>query len=632
MFNAPGRLGRIGVTAKRRAAPVAGAILLIVAGQSNARKAGTSTVSPPARYTSPTNAYVWQVSGAAPVAYIADTNSGHEGDDSTWGSEAEVIYQMRANGETRDIYVVHQAVNGQALDPSSAGTWYPDISGSNFNALETQVANLRAWLAANASYASLTEYILWNQGENDASDATRAANYADNFTAFLTAFRSRISSGYFIAERIRPLGYGTPPDTTSTVGYDGAYKVREAQLAGILADGNGTAISTDFADNFSEIHPTEPATWDSTSWTTQCGLRCYAAIMGTYTATYGNIFDAVPDAMVFADSDGTAGSVITSNEVQVSGIERRALVDLPAGVEARVRNDNNSLHTDWTSTDTYVDKYQRLTLRATAPTAGTTDTHTVTVGGVACTWELSGTAASSYEAETDAFIAKLATEGGASFTTPQKDALDAFYVTAKASTWWAKLVTMRFRFNSEIANRIEMRDQATMAVQGAPANLMPWVSGEGYKPNANGQYINLQVNPSTQTTQNSVGLGFYLETTSTSANYDIYGSSTLGLRVLTASARGQTHSANISFTATYAAGFYHLNRSGASANQFYGPAGTSLGTSSAASSTPTATSFSIGSTGITADRAVGAVWLSASLDAAEVLSFRNALVTLRSAF
>jgi hypothetical protein len=177
-------------------------ILLIVAGQSNSKKFGTTDLTPDVKYTTLTNAYMYVHASTSFVAYNCSVNS--DAGTNCWGSEAEFIRQANINYPGRPVYVVKFNTNGTQLAMDGSNDWSPVSTGEQFESLETRVTGARAWLASH-SVTIGSEVVSWNQGESDANDATRAAAYKANFDAFLVAFRARISAtALFVVERIRP--------------------------------------------------------------------------------------------------------------------------------------------------------------------------------------------------------------------------------------------------------------------------------------------------------------------------------------------------------------------------------------------------------------------------------------------
>lgn len=214
-------------------------LLLIIAGQSNADKQGTSGITPPARYGNLSDVEIWNPAAGIFEAYAPGTNAG---DDSrnAWGSEAEFAHQLREAGDTRPIRVVKRAQGGTGLEAEAGrDDWHPVTQTGGrqlFDELEARVT------AARAAIGTTTEDVtIWAQGEYDMAKGF-AGSYAANFGALLSEWRSRISTGLFIVERTRPR-------LDSTTARAGTWIVRQVQLDLALADGNAAVIDTDAATN-----------------------------------------------------------------------------------------------------------------------------------------------------------------------------------------------------------------------------------------------------------------------------------------------------------------------------------------------------------------------------------------------
>ena len=96
-----------------------------------------------------------------------------------------------------DSYLVPCALGGTALDVLGLGeyqgaTWDSATSDSLFDNLVTQITS--AWNYSVALGKNLYPVITWNQGENDAANATMAANYYTNLVAFEADLRTALSS------------------------------------------------------------------------------------------------------------------------------------------------------------------------------------------------------------------------------------------------------------------------------------------------------------------------------------------------------------------------------------------------------------------------------------------------------
>ena len=355
-------------------------LLLIIAGQSNADKQGTSGITLPAKYGNLSDVEIWNPVAGVFEAYAPGTNAG---DDSrnAWGSEAEFAHQLREAGDTRPIRVVKRAQGGTGLEAEAGrDDWHPVTQTGGrqlFDELEARVT------AARAAIGTTTEDVtIWAQGEYDMAKGF-AGSYAANFGALLSEWRSRISTGLFIVERTRPR-------LDSTTARAGTWIVRQVQLDLALADGNAAVIDTDAATNgapFSQLHPNH-------LWCEDCGLRAYRGWRGNYTEFHGDITGAVPAAFALADRTSVAqGAVVTSDVLSPRGFERDTDISITDG-EYRITNPDDTVFADWTAAPGKIHKHQKVQLRITASdSAEMAVVATLTIGGVTGRWSVTTQAA-----------------------------------------------------------------------------------------------------------------------------------------------------------------------------------------------------------------------------------------------
>jgi hypothetical protein len=613
-------------------------VLLIVAGQSNARTSGT-LLATAGRYASLTNAYIWVAGSSAFAAYAAGVNSDSQGDGAVWGSEAEFIYQMNAAQPGRKVYVVKEAENGATIANSGNNAWYPDAPADHFFNLKDQVTAARAALSG----VSYTDYALWCQGEGDSNEADQTAAYYANFhDAFLPAYRSQISTGTFLIERIRPC---IGDDGTGTKTYNRAYTIRAAQEALAAGDATVKIISLDFdPTNFDVIHP---GTTGTPPWAEAKGLRCYAMFDGTYDGTYGAIADTSPSNLSFTDiTDALQSTVTTSTEVTIDGIGCGTAISITGG-EFRIRNRDDTDWSAWGSSSATIHPFQKLALRVTSSASVSTAVNVVvTVGSGSDTWTVT-TAASppSYEDETDAFIAKIAGLGGGTMTTPQAQALDAFYVAAKASAWWAKVKRLYVGgMHDQIASSIDFTDQTTTLTQIGNTGNCTWTLDVGWSAGGNqGCGLDMHADPSALTTQNDICLFYWCPdfslTAGTSSTADIQSSDgTVRTRINEAgSAQTRLHAGSnqTKTSLSTTAGFRAVSRTASTTTKWYKGDGTQDGTTgTTASQAMSATNLYMFAavSGSTAARTLLVSGIATGLSDAEVLGLRDALNTLGGAF
>ena len=629
------RIGE-GTGSEQIVAPAQSAILIMVIGQSNARKAGTSGLSQPARYAGLTDAQIWtpdDPGGAQWATYVVDTNSGHRGDAPNWGSEAEFIYQINQAFPGREVYVIKEAVNGQSLNPDGAGNWYPTTVGSRFEGLEEQVTAAKAELSGRS--ISFSEVVAWNQGEADTDTDAHASAYQANMVFFLQELRSQITTGTFIIERIRPY--------TGDV-YNRTYTIREAQENVRDADSTVRIIDLDFdPTNFSTLHPGE-------TWTEGAGLRVFRRWEGTYDANFTSIDDTTPSNLSFTDvTDVAVSTVITSTEITIEGINRSTAVSVTSG-EYRVRNTDDTDWLDWTSSAGTINPFQKLQIRQTSSASNSTPTSmNITVGTETVEWTITTEASSpTFETETDNFIATLAANSGAAMSGAQSNTLNQLFIDLKAETGLMTAIQAGRLYiggmHDQVAGSIDIGDQTTLLTDhGGAGGSVAWTADDGWScENVNNRGLDLKVNPSTDLSQNDAAIGGWITTASSDTSGDINDNDGVFFARILSTGAGRVkvcNSSNINQSSgTYGSGtgFWHANRSGASAGQIYSAAGTEVDTfTTASTSIAASTSVSFGGsggTGVTSDRVYKAFWVTSSLTAAQVLALRNALNTFFTNF
>ncbi len=619
-------LGRDGGGSPGGALP--SALLLIVAGQSNANKNGTNGATVPSKYSALSDAYIWNPVETRFDAYACGTNSSDAASHATaWGSEAEFVNRLNADHPGLPVYVVKRAVSGSPLAAAAGVDWAP-ASGELFADIAGRVAAARSWLASHDIVVS-HEVTAWAQGEADMTDPDRAAAYAVNFAALLAAWRSDVSSGPFVCERTRLPGHA--PSTIA----DG-YRVREAQHDAIGDDGNARIVDTDFLnDGFTNLHP-------GASWVEGCGARLYAAWRGTYSASYGATEDTVPDAFSIADvTSADISAVVTASPVAITGIERATAVSLTGG-EARVLHPDDTVAVDWTAGPTTINKFQKLQVRQTAAASYETETTiTVSVGGVTDVWGVTtGIESPAYDLDTQAILDRIDDLGSPPLSGAHRAALDVFVLAAKDAGFWNDIaVAYVFAMPSNrAASLINIRNPAgDLATEGGSGS---WSATAGYNPGATaGNFINLRFDPSAHP-QNAVALGAWFSGISANVNYDLRSTAGSGnlfgmFRRNNGDWRFNLNNPNATRTGlTVDPGFYLAARTGASAVSFYGPAGTLIDTATTASGTPAAVDLFLGHpTANPSNDSIAAVLaFGAAIDATRAQAVRDALNALGTAW
>jgi hypothetical protein len=614
--------GRTASGASAGGAPAA--ILLIVAGQSNANKNGTHGVSVPLKYASLSDAWIWNPSETAFEPYVCGGNSSDAGSHPTaWGSEAEFIHLLNGAFPGARTYVVKRAVSGTPLAATVGADWAPS-TGELYGDITDRVAAARAWLAAEDVTLS-HEVTAWAQGEADMTVPADAAAYGTNFAALLAGWRSDISSGLFVCERTRLPGHA--PST-----YASGYQVREAQHDGVNGDGNARLVDTDFLnDGFTDLHP-------GVSWAEGCGARLYAAWRGSYSASYGAIEDTAPASFAIADvTAADPSSLVTSSVVSVSGIERATVASLSGG-QIRVLHPDDTIAVDWTGGPTAINKYQKFQVRQTASASFATETAiTVTIGGVSDGWSVTtGTESPDYDDATQAILDRIADLESPALSGAHAAALDTFVRAAKDADFWddiavAYLLAMP---SDRAAALINVRNPAgTLAAEAGSGS---WSASAGYNPGAAaGNSIDLGFNPSAEP-QNTVALCAWFSGISANASYDFRSTAGSGnlfgmYRRSNGDWRFNLNNANATRTGlTVDPGFYMAARTGSAAISFYGPAWTLIDTATTASGTPAANDLYLGhpTASPSNDAIAAALLFNVAIDATKAQAIRDALNSL----
>ncbi len=619
------------------------AVLVIVAGQSNAQAASTSGATAPAAYATLTDAWMWVNSTGVFAKYAVGANTDDEGTIGNWGSEAEFIRQMNLIYPGRTVYVVKKAVNGSWLAPAVGGnSWSPTQSSGLFRKLETEVAAARTALSlAGVNY---TEVTLFNQGEADTQPlldsgyptGTRGDNYKTSLTAFLTAYRTRVSSQLFVIERIRPYSV----DLVARP-YVETYKVRRAQEETATEQANMAIISLDFdPSNFGELHP-------GTAWVQQKGLRCFSVWNGDYARDFGAVNDTVPLPFTFDTVTGAEPSTLTvSGDLAVQGIGRGTPIAITGG-EYRVRNPDNTEWFGWTTAPGTINPFQKAQLRLTSSaSSGGNASATLTIGGVSASWTVSTrVVAPRYEAETSAFLSRMAALAANPMPTAQIQTLDAFFVTAKASSWWPKVRRLYVGgLHDEHAATIDLRDQTTLLTQASNV-LVTWGSKIGWGTGAaSGAGLDLRFNPAAGLPAQSVALFLWCNDFSiggtSSSSFDMQSADlTLRLRQNDAGNLRACVNTTVFQTRTPVSatpGFRCVSRTAEKVTTFYDAAGAVIAPvdQTTTGNAVTATSlflFAPGS-GSTSARRIQVAGVSEGLSGPEVLGLRNALAALGAGF
>jgi hypothetical protein len=165
-------------------------LLLMVAGQSNARSYDTtgSDVPVPLQASDP-DILIWNTQTNALEEYEAGTNSDAWNSGAStpqkWGPEAAFAHAFRAANPTVGVVIVKVAVDSTTLAVDAADDWSPSNTGELFDDMTAEIA---AALSALGD-TPVDNVLLWMQGEHDALNGTHAGNYGVNLDDFIDNVR-----------------------------------------------------------------------------------------------------------------------------------------------------------------------------------------------------------------------------------------------------------------------------------------------------------------------------------------------------------------------------------------------------------------------------------------------------------
>lgn len=159
-------------------------------------------------------------------------NAGGFGAEIGFGHKLAAAY---ANGsvEGEEIYLIKYAIGATSL----AVDWNVNGSGNQYDSFTQWVGDALAVLT-NAGIDYDVEGMLWMQGENDAIDPTRAANYQSNLTNLIGDVRSRYGADMdFVIGRLH--------EELTPFFYTDAETVRAAQVSVANSDARNYWVDTD---------------------------------------------------------------------------------------------------------------------------------------------------------------------------------------------------------------------------------------------------------------------------------------------------------------------------------------------------------------------------------------------------
>lgn len=205
--------------------------LVVFAGQSNAVGFGMNCATLLPQVASPFDGltFIWNNVGRQWEVLLPGYNTGTPVHPEAWGPESAFAAAFRAAHPFEPLFVVKSAKGstGLAANPDALD-WSPQSDGEMFDLTTGRIAEARAALGG-----APVDAVFLFQGEQDAFDATAAAAYADNLTAWLAAIRAewmedpqglvvfgRINDSTPYFEQVRWAQYAVDRDDPWAVSFD----------------------------------------------------------------------------------------------------------------------------------------------------------------------------------------------------------------------------------------------------------------------------------------------------------------------------------------------------------------------------------------------------------------------------
>lgn len=206
------------------------AALVVVAGQSNALGFHVAPAEAPADARAPDpTVRIW--TGRRFETMRPGVNTGTPANPTAWGPEVGFARAWRRDHPGEPLFIVKSVKGSTALaaDPHAAD-WSPSSRAELFDRTAALAASARARTGLPVSA------VVWMQGEEDATDARRAAAYGDNLAGLFRAMRTRWGDGRtrIVVGRI---------GAAANLPYAG--QVRAAQATAAAADPNAALVDTD---------------------------------------------------------------------------------------------------------------------------------------------------------------------------------------------------------------------------------------------------------------------------------------------------------------------------------------------------------------------------------------------------
>jgi hypothetical protein len=347
--------------------------ILLVIGQSNAVGFQTDQTT---SYVTDTNVMSWDQAAGIFKTYVPGTYTGMDTKvaDTHWAAELTYAQNYRTAYPTKKLAIVKVPAQGTQLATGGGQDWAVTSTNELYDYAAASMVAAKAALVS-AGYTPTLRIVYWNQGESDASDPTRAANYQTNLAALIAGVRDANGSfklgatAKFAMSRLQT--GGTDVNT-----------VRAAQEAIIQADTGGPQVLIDQDGLTKEV--------DGVHFTKASQITLGNSLWAADQA----VQDATPTQFTFTDATNVAPSAVsTSAAITVLGVD--ALTNVPISITGGTYAINGG---SYVSTAGNVKLNDTVTVRVTASASiSTTVSAVLTIGGISDSYDVT-TAASAITA------------------------------------------------------------------------------------------------------------------------------------------------------------------------------------------------------------------------------------------
>jgi hypothetical protein len=213
---------------------------IILAGQSNALGFGNSGAAP---YTPTARVQIWADTNNDGVGdawnYMSPgTNTGTPMNPTVWGPEVQFANAWLANHATGNLWIdkIAKGSTGLANDSHTGDAgldWSPASTGEMYDIATASVHAAHDNLNGSSYAFGAWNGLLWMQGETDATDPTKAANYQTNLADFISHARTDWNVTPVVVGRI-----------TDSAALPDSLAVRQGEFGVDQADAHVTSFKT----------------------------------------------------------------------------------------------------------------------------------------------------------------------------------------------------------------------------------------------------------------------------------------------------------------------------------------------------------------------------------------------------